>query len=160
MIVVTQLRDLFGLTLAEDPAETVPKAIAVWNAVWPAEHRRARALPGSLLDRMPMRSGGATVIGPPLFHGTGLIILENTHNMAGGRVTPERAPGISAVAYFFAKRLREELGVPVYRIVASIGEGVPTLPVLLWMPSWNAYWPHSRGCEKRWSRLRWARARS
>src|SRR5690606_20439485 len=33
IIIVTQLRDLFGLTLAEDPAETVPKAIAVWQAL-------------------------------------------------------------------------------------------------------------------------------
>jgi len=33
IIIVTQLRDLFGLTLAEDPAETVPKLIAVWNAI-------------------------------------------------------------------------------------------------------------------------------
>jgi fatty-acyl-CoA synthase len=31
-------------------------------------------LPGALLERMPMRAGEATVIGPPLFHGTGLII--------------------------------------------------------------------------------------
>ncbi len=31
-------------------------------------------IPGALLDRMPMRSGEATVIGPPLFHGTGLVI--------------------------------------------------------------------------------------
>jgi SulP family sulfate permease len=33
IIIVTQLRDLFGLTLAQDPAETVPKLIAVWNAI-------------------------------------------------------------------------------------------------------------------------------
>jgi SulP family sulfate permease len=33
IIVVTLLRDLFGLTLAEDPAETLPKITALWNAV-------------------------------------------------------------------------------------------------------------------------------
>jgi SulP family sulfate permease len=33
IIVVTQLRDLFGLTLAEDPAETLPKIKAIWSAI-------------------------------------------------------------------------------------------------------------------------------
>jgi SulP family sulfate permease len=33
IIVVTQLRELLGLTLIEDPAETVPKLFAVWNAI-------------------------------------------------------------------------------------------------------------------------------
>jgi SulP family sulfate permease len=33
IIIVTQLRDLLGLTLAEDPAETGPKLVAVWNAI-------------------------------------------------------------------------------------------------------------------------------
>ncbi|HET6151620.1 MAG TPA: AMP-binding protein [Marmoricola sp.] len=32
------------------------------------------AIPGGVLDRMPMRSGEATVMGPPLFHGTGLLL--------------------------------------------------------------------------------------
>jgi fatty-acyl-CoA synthase len=31
-------------------------------------------VPGSLLERMPMRAGDTTVIGPPIFHGTGLIL--------------------------------------------------------------------------------------
>ncbi len=33
IIVVTQIRDLLGLQLASDPAETVPKAVALWNAL-------------------------------------------------------------------------------------------------------------------------------
>jgi SulP family sulfate permease len=33
IILVTQLRDLFGLEMTRDPAETVPKAIAVWQAL-------------------------------------------------------------------------------------------------------------------------------
>jgi SulP family sulfate permease len=33
IILVTQLRDLFGLELAHDPAETVPKVVAVWQAI-------------------------------------------------------------------------------------------------------------------------------
>lgn len=40
----------------------------------PRTEPRGYTLPGSLLDRMPMRSREATVIGPPLFHGTGLIM--------------------------------------------------------------------------------------
>ncbi len=32
------------------------------------------AIPGGVLERMPMRSGEATVMGPPLFHGTGLLL--------------------------------------------------------------------------------------
>ena len=32
------------------------------------------AMPGGVLQRMPMRSGEATVMGPPLFHGTGLLL--------------------------------------------------------------------------------------
>lgn len=38
-----------------------------------------------------------------------------------GPVTSERAPEISAVAYFFAQRLREELGVPVGLIESNWG---------------------------------------
>jgi SulP family sulfate permease len=33
IILVTQLRDLLGLHLTSDPAETVPKAVAVWQAL-------------------------------------------------------------------------------------------------------------------------------
>jgi sulfate permease, SulP family len=33
IIVVTQLRDLLGLKLDDDPAETLPKLVAVWDAV-------------------------------------------------------------------------------------------------------------------------------
>ncbi|MFL6059859.1 MAG: AMP-binding protein [Marmoricola sp.] len=32
------------------------------------------AIPGGVLERMPMRSEEATVMGPPLFHGTGLLL--------------------------------------------------------------------------------------
>ncbi len=40
----------------------------------PRTEPKGYTLPGSLLERMPMRSRGVTVIGPPLFHGTGLIM--------------------------------------------------------------------------------------
>lgn len=32
------------------------------------------ALPGAVLNRMPMRGGEATIMGPPIFHGTGMLI--------------------------------------------------------------------------------------
>ncbi|MEA2167095.1 MAG: fatty-acyl-CoA synthase [Solirubrobacteraceae bacterium] len=40
----------------------------------PRAEPRSLTLPGALLERMPMRAREATVIGPPLYHGTGLII--------------------------------------------------------------------------------------
>lgn len=40
----------------------------------PRAEPKSLTLPGALLDRLPMRAREATVIGPPLFHGTGLII--------------------------------------------------------------------------------------
>jgi fatty-acyl-CoA synthase len=35
---------------------------------------RSLTIPGALLDRMPMKAEEATVVGPPLYHGTGLVI--------------------------------------------------------------------------------------
>jgi fatty-acyl-CoA synthase len=32
------------------------------------------ALPAAVLERMPMRSGETTIMGPPIFHGTGMLI--------------------------------------------------------------------------------------
>jgi fatty-acyl-CoA synthase len=40
----------------------------------PRAEPRSLAIPGALLDRMPMQAEEATVIAPPLFHGTGLVI--------------------------------------------------------------------------------------
>jgi fatty-acyl-CoA synthase len=40
----------------------------------PRPEPKSLAIPGALLDRMPMRARQATVIGPPLYHGTGLVI--------------------------------------------------------------------------------------
>jgi fatty-acyl-CoA synthase len=40
----------------------------------PRAEPKSLTIPGALLDRMPMRAREATVIGPPLFHGTGLVI--------------------------------------------------------------------------------------
>jgi fatty-acyl-CoA synthase len=40
----------------------------------PRSEPRSLTIPGALLQRMPMKAEEATVIGPPLFHGTGLLI--------------------------------------------------------------------------------------
>jgi fatty-acyl-CoA synthase len=40
----------------------------------PRAEPRSLALPGALLERMPMKAREQTLIGPPLYHGTGLII--------------------------------------------------------------------------------------
>jgi len=40
----------------------------------PRAEPRSLTLPGALLERMPMKARETTLIGPPLYHGTGLII--------------------------------------------------------------------------------------
>jgi len=40
----------------------------------PRSEPRSLSIPGAFLERMPMRAREATVIGPPLYHGTGLSI--------------------------------------------------------------------------------------
>ncbi len=40
----------------------------------PRAEPRSLSIPGAYLDRMPMRAREATLIGPPLFHGTGLSL--------------------------------------------------------------------------------------
>lgn len=40
----------------------------------PRPEPRSLTIPGALLQRMPMRATEATVIGPPVYHGTGLVM--------------------------------------------------------------------------------------
>ena len=40
----------------------------------PRTEPRSLTIPGAVLERMPMGAGEATIIGPPVFHGTGLMI--------------------------------------------------------------------------------------
>jgi fatty-acyl-CoA synthase len=40
----------------------------------PRQDPKGFIVPGSLLERMPMKSREATIVAPPLFHGTGLLI--------------------------------------------------------------------------------------
>ncbi|GAB2982418.1 AMP-binding protein [Nocardioides montaniterrae] len=56
----------------------------------PRTEPKGYTLPGALLDRMPLRSRGATVIGPPLFHGTGLIMTMLTFGL-GSKVVLRRS---------------------------------------------------------------------
>ena len=55
----------------------------------PRTEPKGYTLPGALLDRMPMRAREATVIGPPLFHGTGLIMTLITFGL-GSKVVLRR----------------------------------------------------------------------
>ncbi len=56
----------------------------------PRAEPKSLALPGALLQRMPMKSREATVIGPPLFHGTGLIIALLTISLGSKLVLRRR----------------------------------------------------------------------
>jgi fatty-acyl-CoA synthase len=56
----------------------------------PRPEPRSLVLPGALLDRMPMKAREATVIGPPLFHGTGLIIALLTLSLGSKLVLRRR----------------------------------------------------------------------
>jgi fatty-acyl-CoA synthase len=40
----------------------------------PRTEPKGLVVPGSVLERMPMKSGETTVMGPPLFHGTGMLL--------------------------------------------------------------------------------------
>jgi len=40
----------------------------------PRTEPRGFVVPGSIFERMPMKAGEATVMGPPLFHGTGMLL--------------------------------------------------------------------------------------
>ncbi|MCW3014645.1 MAG: putative fatty-acid-CoA synthetase FadD [Solirubrobacterales bacterium] len=56
----------------------------------PRPEPKSLVLPGALLDRMPMKAREATVIGPPLFHGTGLIIALLTLSLGSKLVLRRR----------------------------------------------------------------------
>ncbi|GAB4003184.1 AMP-binding protein [Nocardioides ultimimeridianus] len=56
----------------------------------PRTEPKGYTLAGALLDRMPLRARGATVIGPPLFHGTGLIMTMLTFGL-GSKVVLRRS---------------------------------------------------------------------
>jgi fatty-acyl-CoA synthase len=51
---------------------------------------RGLTIPGALLERMPMRPREATVIGPPLYHGTGLVIALLSILLGSELVLPRR----------------------------------------------------------------------
>jgi fatty-acyl-CoA synthase len=40
----------------------------------PRPEPKSLVLPGALLQRLPMRAGESTILGPPLFHGTGVLL--------------------------------------------------------------------------------------
>ncbi len=56
----------------------------------PRPDPRSLTIPGAVLDRMPMRACEATVVGPPLFHGTGLLIALLTLSLGSKLVVRRR----------------------------------------------------------------------
>ncbi len=56
----------------------------------PRPDPRSLTIPGAVLERMPMRAREATVVGPPLFHGTGLLIALLTLSLGSKLVVRRR----------------------------------------------------------------------
>lgn len=56
----------------------------------PRPEPRSMTIPGGLLERMPMRSRGVTIVAPPLFHGTGLVIAMLTISLGSKLVLRRR----------------------------------------------------------------------
>jgi acyl-CoA synthetase (AMP-forming)/AMP-acid ligase II len=81
----------------------------------PRPEPRSLVIPGSLLDRMPMRAREATVLAPPLYHGTGLLIAALT-GLLGSQLVLRRR--------FDAARMLDD--IETYRATA-----VCVVPVML-----------------------------
>jgi fatty-acyl-CoA synthase len=56
----------------------------------PRAEPRSLSIPGALLERMPMRARGVTLIGPPLSHGTGLTLSMLTISLGSELVLRRR----------------------------------------------------------------------
>lgn len=56
----------------------------------PRADPRSLTIPGAVLERMPMRAREATVVAPPLFHGTGLLIALLTISLGSKLVLRRR----------------------------------------------------------------------
>ncbi len=69
-----------GAATAPEPPQSPGKIILLTSGTTgtpkgaPRAEPKGFVLPASVLERMPMKAGEATVIGPPIFHGTGLLI--------------------------------------------------------------------------------------
>ena len=97
----------------------------------PRTEPKGYTLPGSLLDRMPMRAREATVIGPPLFHGTGLIMTLLTMSLGSKVVLRRQFDPEQMVADIAQHRASTVCAVPVLlqRVLAlprEVTEGYDT----------------------------------
>jgi fatty-acyl-CoA synthase len=68
---------------------------------------------GSVVQRMPMRSREATVIGPPLFHGTGLLLALMTITLGSKLVLRRRFDAAEMLADIEAHRASTVCVVPI-----------------------------------------------
>ena len=81
----------------------------------PRQEPRGFVVPGSLLERMPMKAREANVVAPPLFHGTGLLIALLSISLGSNTVLR---------AKFDAKQFLDD-------IEANHATGVCVVPVML-----------------------------
>jgi fatty-acyl-CoA synthase len=91
----------------------------------PRSEPRSFLLPGGLMERMPMRAREATVIGPPLFHGTGLLIAIMTIALGSTLVLRRRFDARDMLRDIEAHRATTVCVVPIMlQRVLALGEDV------------------------------------
>jgi fatty-acyl-CoA synthase len=89
----------------------------------PRAEPRGFIVPGSLLERMPMRAREANVIAPPLFHGTGLIIALLSVSLGSNTVLRRRFDAKTFLADIERNRATGVCVVPVMlQRVIALGE--------------------------------------
>lgn len=86
----------------------------------PRPDPRSLTIPGGLLERLPMRAHEATVVAPPLFHGTGLVIALLSISLGSTLVLRRRFDAEQVLADVARFRATTVCAVPVMlaRIVA------------------------------------------
>jgi fatty-acyl-CoA synthase len=79
----------------------------------PRSDPKGLVLPGSVLERMPFRSREATVVAPPMFHGTGLLIALLTLGLGSKLIVRQRFDARQVVEDIEANRATGLCVVPV-----------------------------------------------
>ncbi|WP_405136274.1 AMP-binding protein [Nocardia sp. NBC_01388] len=92
----------------------------------PRPDPRSLTIPGGLLERLPMRSREATVVAPPLFHGTGLVIALLSISLGSTLILRRRFDAAGVLADIERYRATTVCLVPIMlsRIVAQGDEAV------------------------------------
>lgn len=89
----------------------------------PRSEPRSFILPGGLVERMPMRAREATVIGPPLFHGTGLLIALMTIALGSKLVLRSKFDAVQLLEDIQTHRATTVCVVPIMlQRVLALGE--------------------------------------